>query len=113
MAAFSVVIAPGPGAVVVQLRGTMTFHDYEAADRVIDDIFAAAQSMRDGGEAPAEVVFDLGEVDMIDSHWLGIFVRTLKRAQEQHMTVTLQKARSPVRRLLDQVQFDRVFRLAD
>jgi anti-anti-sigma factor len=95
---------------IVAFRGTMTFHDYGASDalldRVVDQIGAS-------NGAIDLLVFDLAEVDLIDSHWLGMFVRALKRAQEKGAKVALRRPQSSVRRLLDLVQFGRVFDIQD
>lgn len=92
-------------SLVVVLRGTMTFHDYGASDALLETL-----SQRIGAKSGiTSLVFDLAGVDMIDSHWLGMFVRALKRAQESNLTVVLRRAQPAVHRLLDLVQFGRVF----
>ena len=94
------------GQLVTAFAGAMTFRDYGATDALLEALF-----QRIGQEAGTVtgLVFDLAEVEMVDSHWLGFFVLALKRAQESNLGVVLRRPRPAVRRLFDLVQFERVF----
>jgi anti-anti-sigma factor len=96
--------------VIVSLSGSMTFRDYATADDLIETIFAEITPPPAAGPVKT-LIFDLAAVTMIDSHWLGMFVRALKRAEEAGAAVVLRRAQPPVGRLLDLVQFGRVFRI--
>ena len=95
---------------IVSLTGAMTFRDYATADELLAKI---SDQLKPDGTVPAvtALVFDLSAVTMIDSHWLGLFVRALKRAEEAAIAVIIRGAQPAVRRLLDLVQFERVFRI--
>ncbi|GEM_PF-645153 len=92
---------------VVTMSGSMTFRDFQSSDHLISRIGEELES----GSPPSSVVFDLSAVDMIDSHWLGVFVRILKRTEEKEIPVVLRRPQPPVIRLFKLVQFERVFRI--
>lgn len=104
-------IARDGGQLVVTLSGRMTFRDYASAEQMLTAIFAQV------GTAVTPklqaLVFSLGAVTMIDSHWLGMFVRAQRQAEAAGLPVILKGAQPSVRRLFDLVQFNRVFRIED
>jgi anti-anti-sigma factor len=84
--------------------GSLTFQGYGEGARLLDELFAKL------GAAPTQrIVFDLSAVDIIDSHWLGLLIRVLKRSEEHKVGVVLRGARPGVRRVMDLVQFGRLF----
>ncbi len=101
---FEVALVLDGADLVVRPSGAMTFQRYGESDQMVEQVFTTAKP----GVA-ARIVFDLTAVEMIDSHWLGALVRVLKRAQERETPVVLRNARPGVRRLLDLVQFGRLF----
>ncbi len=95
--------------VLVTLTGSLTFRDYAGAEELLAAIQAEIE--KPGLKPPRTLVFDLDEVSMVDSHWLGMFVRAQRQAESRGLPVALRRIRPPVRRLFDLVQFERVFRL--
>ena len=92
---------------VITLSGSMTFRDFQSSD----DLLGRIDDVLSGGSPPAVVAFELSKVDMIDSHWLGAFVRALRRCEEHGVPIALRNAQPAVTRLLRLVQFERVFRI--
>ena len=92
---------------VVTLSGSMTFRDFQSSDDLLGRVDEALMS----GSPPTRVAFDLAKVDMIDSHWLGVFVRALRRCEERGVTIALRRAQPAVIRLFNLVQFERVFQM--
>ena len=92
---------------VITLSGSMTFRDFQSSD----DLLGRIDEALSGGSPPALVAFELGKVDMVDSHWLGAFVRALRRCEEHGVPIALRHAQPAVTRLFKLVQFERVFRI--
>jgi len=94
---------------VVTLAGRMTFRDYAGAGELLGEIFARIDP---AAEPPVRrIVFNLAAVAMVDSHWLGMFVRAQRQAEEAGLVVVLKSATPAVARLFDLVQFNRVFQI--
>ena len=96
---------------VVTLTGRMTFRDYASADEMLTAIFVQVDAVV--SPRLQALVFNLAAVTMIDSHWLGMFVRAQRQAEAAGLPIILKGAQPSVRRLFDLVQFNRVFRIED
>lgn len=93
---------------VVTLQGRLSFRDHAETDALIGYVAATLSA----SPAVRRVVFDIARVDMIDSHWLGLFVRARKHAQEVGgRDVVLRSPRPAVGQLLELVRFGHVFRI--
>jgi anti-anti-sigma factor len=88
--------------------GTMTFHDHQVAD---DFVASLETSLKSG--TVEQVRFDLSEVDAMDSHWLGIFVRALRHARMAGAKLVMERPKPDVRRLFTLVELDRVLDIVD
>lgn len=91
-----------------KFAGTMTFHDHQAAD----DLLAALDEMLKG-TGITQVRFDLSEVAVMDSHWLAVFVRALRRIRMAGAKLVMERPQPDVRRLFSLVELDRVLEIAD
>lgn len=91
-------------AINVRLAGMLSFHQHEAGNQLMDQISGML-----GTATPAPlVVFDLGDVTALDSHWLGVVLRVLRRCKEQNSNLVLERANADIRRMLEIVQLDKV-----
>jgi anti-anti-sigma factor len=90
-----------------KFSGTMTFHDHLAAD---DLIIRLEQALRD--QPVAQVCFDLSDVEALDSHWLGTFVRALRHVRMAGAKLVMERPQPDVRRLFGVVELDRVLEIA-
>lgn len=94
--------------VSVALSGLLTFQDHEAGDRLVDDVAAALED-----EGAALVRIDLERVEALDSHWLGVLIRMLRKARARGVPMEMVRPSPDVRRLLEVVEFDRVLTIID
>ena len=89
-----------------RFSGILTFHDHRAGDELVSDVAARVER-----ERVAEVRFDLSEVEALDSHWLGVFVRVLRRLRETGGRLVIERPQPDVRRLFAMVELDRVIEI--
>jgi anti-anti-sigma factor len=87
----------------------MTYRGLDTSEELIAGIFKELENPVNS--SIRAVVFDLASVTMIDSHWLGMFVRASKQVQPMGLAIILRHPQATVRRLLDLVQFDRIFQI--
>ena len=86
--------------VTLRLTGELTFRDNSEFRKVIEDVFTQ----------PADsVVIDLSKTSLVDSAGLAMFVIMQKRAKEKGLTVTLDKPNTQIARVLDLVDFGKLF----
>jgi anti-anti-sigma factor len=88
--------------------GTMTFHDHQAGDEML----AALDAMLDKAGI-TQVRFDLSEVAVLDSYWLSVFIRALRRIRMAGARLVMERPQPDVRRLFSLVELDRVLEIAD
>lgn len=91
-----------------EFEGFLTFHDHQEAEQLMDAV--SRELMRNKTN---RVVFELGKVEALDSHWLGVFIRILRRVREADAVLVLEKAQPDVRRLFSVIELDRVLEVAD
>ena len=91
-----------------KFAGTMTFHDHQAADELL-----AALDEKLGETGVVQVRFDLADVAVMDSHWLAIFVRALRRIRMAGAKFVLERPQPDIRKLFSLVELDRVLEIAD
>ncbi|CAA6605719.1 Anti-sigma-factor antagonist [Rhodospirillaceae bacterium LM-1] len=90
-------IQASAGDRLVAISGRITSRDYDA--------FKGLLSMFD--EAGVQrVVFDLSQVEFIDSSALGMIMLVRDKAKSKGATLTLQGVKGQVKRLMDVVKFD-------
>jgi len=86
--------------VSLRLTGELTFRDNSEFRKVIEDVFTQ----------PADaVVIDLSKTSLVDSAGLAMFVILQKRAKEKNIPVTLEKPNAQIARVLDLVDFGKLF----
>lgn len=95
-------------AILVRFQGVLTFHDDAMAESLLkqtDDL------LRAGGVQ--SVAYDLSGLQALDSHWLGVFVRALRRVREAGAELKLLRPQAGVRRVLNIVELDRLLQIVD
>jgi len=86
--------------VTLRLTGELTFRDNSDFRKVIDDVFSQ----------PADsVVIDLSKTALVDSAGLAMIGSLQKRAKEKNVAVTLEKPNAQIARVLDLVDFGKLF----
>ncbi|MGB4101713.1 MAG: STAS domain-containing protein [Alphaproteobacteria bacterium] len=88
---------------IVQVDGLLSFHHHREGDELIDGISKAITDYK-----PKHLRFDMSKTLSLDSHWLGIFIRIFRRAKEQQIGMSIEKASADVQRLFSIVQIDRI-----
>lgn len=88
--------------VEIAIRGRMCFSDHAE----FRDVLAAFD-----GEPGEQIVFNLQDLEFIDSSGLGMLIIARDEAKKKQMTLVLENTRSEVRRLMDMARFDRFFTL--
>lgn len=89
-------------------QGFLTFHDHRESERLLEET-----SSELGQGAARHVVFDLGNVEALDSHWLGVFIRVLRHARDAGADLVIQRPQPDVRRLFSVIELDRIMTVAD
>jgi len=84
----------------LRLTGELTFRDNSEFRKLIEDVFA---------EPTDAVVIDLNQTTLVDSAGLAMFVILQKRAKEKNVAVTLDKPNAQIARVLDLVDFGKLF----
>ncbi len=87
-------------SVFLRLSGELTFRDNTEFRKVIENVFL---------EPAGEVVIDLSKTTLVDSAGLAMFVILQKRAKEKSIPVTLDKPNAQIARVLDLVDFGKLF----
>lgn len=96
------------GSVIrVRFKGVLTFHDDALAESLIQQLDTAL------ARGITEVRFELADVDALDSHWLGAFVRALRRIRAAGAELRLVRPQPAIRRLITVVELDRLLEVTD
>lgn len=83
-------------ATEVQLKGRMEFSDHRAFRDLVDKL---------GAVHSKPVVFDLSNLEFIDSSGLGMLIIARNLAQKKNVDFRLSKPRDSVRRVLEIAKF--------
>lgn len=88
---------------VVYISGALTFHQHAEGEQLVYQI----TKLVDDGEV-SSVRMNFSEVLRMDSHWLGVLIRILRRAREKQAQFVIEKPGLNVRRLFDMVELNRI-----
>ncbi len=97
-------IRQAPGMTEIALSGRMTFVDH--------DTFRQVMTAFDGPSGH-RMVFDLSELDFVDSSGLGMFLIARDLASKKRLSLSLRGARDDVRRSMNLAKFERVIPIAE
>jgi len=93
------IIATGRKA-EIEFKGRLTFSDYNQFRQITDII----------GESPNQVcIFDLSELDFIDSAGLGMLLLARDKIQECRGKITLLTVSGQVKKMIELGRFDALF----
>lgn len=90
------------GTIHVTLHGRVTYSDHPSFRNVISQV-------RDS--AARHLVFDVSDVEFIDSAGLGMLLMVRDTASERRADVVLRGAKGQVERIFNSSQFDSLFTL--
>ncbi len=88
---------------VVFISGTLTFHQHKEGEQLVYQV----TTLVDNGEVTA-VRMNFADVQRMDSHWLGILIRILRRVREKKAELVIEKPGRDVSRLFDMVEMNRI-----
>ena len=97
-------IRQAAGVTEIVLSGRMTFVDHDKFRQVMTAF---------DGPSGHQMVFDLSELDYVDSSGLGMFLIARDVAKEKRLGLSLRGVRNDVRRLMDLAKFERVIPIAE
>lgn len=87
----------------IYISGLLTFHQHKEGEQLVYQVTALV----DSGEIKA-VRMNFAEVLRMDSHWLGVLIRILRRVKEKQATFIIEKPNKDVCRLFDIVELNRI-----
>jgi anti-anti-sigma factor len=87
----------------VYISGVLTFHQHKEGEQLVYQI----TSLVDAGEVTA-VRMNFAEVLRMDSHWLGVLIRILRRVKEKKAVFVIEKPNKDICRLFDVVELNRI-----
>lgn len=88
---------------VVYISGSLTFHQHAEGEQLVYQV----TTLVDQGEVES-VRLNFSEVTRMDSHWLGVLIRVLRRVREKNAEFVIEKPNSNIRRLFDMVELNRI-----
>ncbi len=88
---------------VIYISGVLTFHQHKEGEQLVYQI----TSLVDAGEVTA-VRINFSEVLRMDSHWLGVLIRILRRVKEKNAVFIIEKPNKDICRLFDIVELNRI-----
>ncbi len=87
----------------IYIEGVLTFHQHKEGEQLVYQI----TTLVDSGEVTA-VRMNFAEVLRMDSHWLGVLIRILRRVKEKGATFIIEKPNKDVCKLFDIVELSRI-----
>lgn len=84
----------------ISLKGRLTFTDYNAFKQIVDLIGIVKQQ---------QCIFDLENLEYIDSAGLGMFLLSREKSQENDGNITLKSPTGYVKKMLELGKFENLF----
>ena len=85
---------------LVSLQGSLTFSDYSSFKQIVDLI---------GTVKKQQCIFDLENLDYIDSAGLGMFLLSREKSQANDGNITLKNPNGYVKKILNLSKFENLF----
>lgn len=87
----------------VYISGVLTFHQHKEGEQLVYQI----STLVDNGEVTA-VRMNFADVLRMDSHWLGVLIRILRRVKEREASFVIEKPNKDICNLFDMVELNRI-----
>lgn len=87
----------------IEVSGTLTFHQHHEGEQLVHQITSI---ITEGGVSSIRMNFSA--VERMDSHWLGVLIRILRRVQEHKASFVIEKPSAEVRNLFEMVELNRI-----
>lgn len=88
---------------IIFISGSLTFHLHREGEQLV---YQVSSLMDKGGIKRVRMNFS--EVQRMDSHWLGVLIRVLRRVREHKCTFVIEKPNHDISRLFDMVELSRI-----
>ena len=102
--AMGVHIRNAPGVTEIRLSGRMTFAEHDRFRHVIANF---------DGPSGHQMVFDLSDLDFVDSSGLGMFLIARDVAQRKRMDFSLKGVKAEVRRIMTMAKLERIIPISE
>lgn len=90
-------------SLVIYITGALTFHQHAEGEQLVYQV----TTLVDGGDVD-NVRLNFSGVTHMDSHWLGVLIRILRRAREKNANFVIEKPCVSIKRLFDMVELNRI-----
>jgi len=87
----------------VYVSGALTFHQHAEGEQLVYQI----TTLVDQGEVNS-VRLNFAEVTRMDSHWLGVLIRVLRRVREKNAGFVIEKPAVNIKKLFEMVELNRI-----
>ncbi|MDD3288016.1 MAG: STAS domain-containing protein [Alphaproteobacteria bacterium] len=88
---------------VIYVSGSLTFHQHQEGEQLVHQVSA----LLDKSEIK-NVRMNFADVLRMDSHWLGVLIRILRRVKEKNADFIIEKPNNDISRLFDMVELNRI-----
>ncbi len=88
---------------VIYVSGALTFHQHKEGEQLVYQV----STLVDQGEVKS-VRMNFADVERMDSHWLGVLIRILRRVREKTASFVIEKPNPDISRLFDMVELNRI-----
>lgn len=89
--------------VVVEVSGLLTFHQHREGEQLVYQV----TTLLDKGEADC-IRINFAKVQRMDSHWLGVIIRILRRVKEKKARLVIEQPSRDVQRLFEVSELNRI-----
>lgn len=95
-------------AIVIFISGALTFHQHKEGEQLVYQITALLNK----GDIRT-IRMNFAGVQRMDSHWLGVLIRVLRRVHEKKAAFVIEKPNADVSRLFEMVELSRIAEIRD
>jgi len=87
----------------VYISGILTFHQHKEGEQLVYQV----STLVDNGSVTS-VRMNFAEVLRMDSHWLGVLIRILRRVKDRNASFVIEKPNKDICKLFDIVEMSRI-----
>ena len=88
---------------VIYISGALTFHQHKEGEQLVYQITTLVDQ-----DIIKTVRMNFEDVQRMDSHWLGVLIRVLRRVREKNAAFVIERPNREITRLFDMVELSRI-----
>jgi anti-anti-sigma factor len=88
---------------VIYISGALTFHQHKEGEQLVYQVTTLVDQ-----DIIKTVRINFEDVQRMDSHWLGVLIRVLRRVREKNAAFVIEKPNSEITRLFNMVELSRI-----